>query len=115
MDSFEKQKKKLKPILKTQHLEIRNMLLIFVKQLALTASLNINTCLGTVLITLKPKMSHNTNWIVRATSKPEKYLVMKNSYFNSLKEINYFRFPRKIIRKSKSKSPFLWLSVFHPV
>lgn len=68
-----------------QHLEIRNMLLIFAKLLTSTARLNINTCLGTMLITLKPKMSHNTHWIVRATSKPKKYLVMKNSYFSLLK------------------------------
>lgn len=49
------------------------MLLIFAKQLTLTASLNINTHLGTMSITLKTKMSHNAHWIVRATSKPEKY------------------------------------------
>lgn len=35
--------------------------------------------------TPKPKMSHDTHWIVRATYKPGKYLVMKNSYSSLLK------------------------------
>lgn len=67
MDSVKK--KKIKTNYKSTTLGYQKYATNFC-QLTLTASLNINTHLGTMSITLKTKMSH---WIVRATSKPEKY------------------------------------------